>query len=77
MPAVYPDYPCRACNGSHTLYFPGIRAIPDLSEPHYYTCTKLPVAMRITASDRWRPVKGKPEGAIEVQFGDGAGRAES
>jgi hypothetical protein len=49
------------------LYYPGIGAVPDLSKPHYFTCPRLPVAMRITGGDRWKPAKEKPGGAIEVQ----------
>ena len=67
MPALYPDYPCRACNGEHTLYYPGIVPAPDLSKPVFFTCDKLPVAMRVTAGDRWKPVREKPEGAIDVE----------
>jgi len=48
VPAVYPDYPCEVCNGVHTLYYPGAGAVPDLSKSLFYTCTQLPVAMRIT-----------------------------
>jgi hypothetical protein len=65
MPAVYVNYPCQVCGDSHTLYFPGVMA-PDLSRPHFYTCTALPVSMRITRGDRWKPVRGKPQGAIVV-----------
>jgi len=39
---------------------------------YFYTCTRLPVAMRVVAGDRWKPVKGKPDGAIEVYSGEGA-----
>jgi len=68
MPALYPDHACRACNGVHTLYYPGISATgPDLSKPVFYTCPRLPVTMRVVAGDRWRPAKEKPEGAIEVR----------
>lgn len=65
MPALYPDYPCEVCGNSHTLYFPSVTA-PVLSKPHFYNCTALPVAMRITRGDRWKPVREKPDGAIEV-----------
>jgi len=69
MPAVYPDYPCRACNGAHTLYYPGLGPVPDLSKPCHYTCTRLPVEIQITRGGRWMPVKQKPEGAVEVTGG--------
>ena len=72
MPALYPNYHCEVCGNSHALYYPGIGAVPDLSKPHYFTCPRLPVAMRITGGDRWKPVRCQPEGAIEVQCGDGS-----
>jgi hypothetical protein len=71
MPALYPNYRCEVCGNSHALYYPGIGAVPDLSKPHYYTCSALPVTMRITRGDRWKPVKEKPEGAIEVHTFEG------
>jgi hypothetical protein len=74
MPATYPDYPCQVCGNSHTLYFPG-GGVPDLSRPLFYTCTALPVAMRVTRGDSWKPVKESPAEALMVQCGDGAGRA--
>ena len=70
MPALDPDYRCRACNGSHTLYYAGIGAVPDLSKPWYFTCSRSPVAMRVTAGDRWKPVRVKLDGALEVICGD-------
>jgi hypothetical protein len=76
MPAVYEGYPCECCGNAHTLFFPSV-AVPDLSKPHYFTCPKLPVAMRIAGGDRWKPVRSKPENAIEVQCGDDTGRAGS
>ena len=69
MPALYPDYPCRACNGEHTLYYAGI-AMPDLSKPFFYTCSKLPVEMRVVAGDRWHSVKQKLDEAVEVYLGE-------
>jgi hypothetical protein len=66
MPALYPSYPCEVCGDSHTLNYSGIGAVPDFSKPVYFTCTALPVAMWVTAGDRWKPVKAKPEGAIEL-----------
>lgn len=75
MPAVYLYHPCEVCGSTHTLYYPGIAPVPDLSRPHYFTCTALPVSMRATRGDRWKPVRENPEGAIEVYHGDGgAGR---
>jgi hypothetical protein len=71
MPALYPDYPCEVCGNLHTLYFPGV-AFPDLSKPHFYTCPRLPVAMRVTRGDRWKPMREKPPQAIEVYRCDGA-----
>jgi hypothetical protein len=47
-------------------------AVPDLSKPYYFTCSRLHVAIRVVGGDRWKPVKEKPEGAIEVTRGDGA-----
>jgi hypothetical protein len=76
MPALYPSHPCQACNGIHDLYYPGIGAVPDLSKPLFFTCPRLPVAMRVTAGDRWKPVREKPERATEVRYGDEAERAE-
>ncbi len=77
MPALYPSYPCEGCGNSHALYYPGIGPVPDLSRPHFYTCTALPVAMRVTRGDRWKPVKEEPEGAVEVYRRDGADSASS
>jgi hypothetical protein len=67
MPALYPNYPCQVCGNPHALYYPGIGTVPDLSKPVFYTCPRLPVAMRGTAGDRWKPVREKPEVAIDVQ----------
>jgi len=77
MPALYPDFPCEVCGNAHTLYYPGIGPIPDLSRPVYFTCTSLPVAMRVMAGDKWKPVREKPEGEVEVYHGDGMGWADS
>jgi len=69
MPAVYPDYPCQVCNSSHTLYYHGNRAVgPDLSKPYFYTCTRLPVVMRVMRGDRWKPMREQPERAIVMRL---------
>ena len=65
MPAVYPDYPCECCGNSHTLYFSGL-TVPDLRKPVYFLCTMLPVEIRVTRGDSWKPMGEKPEGALEV-----------
>jgi hypothetical protein len=69
VPALYPSYSCEVCGNAHTLYYPGIGAVPDLSKPVYFTCPRLPAVMRVTRGDRWKPVRSKPEGAIEVTGG--------
>ncbi len=66
MPAIFPSYPCEVCGNSHTLYYPGAEAVPDLSKPHFYTCPWMPVAVQVTAGDRLKPMREKPEGAVEV-----------
>jgi hypothetical protein len=76
MPALYPDYPCQVCNGAHTLYYLGIGPSPDTSRHYYFTCTKLPVPMRVVGADRWHPVRRKPEGAVEIYRDDAAGQRE-
>jgi hypothetical protein len=48
MPALSPIYPCEVCGNSHTLDYAGIGPSPDLSKPEFFTCPRLPVAMRIT-----------------------------
>lgn len=70
MPAVYPSYSCQACNGTHDLYYAGIGAVPNLSKPVFYTCARLAVAIRVTGGDRWKPMKEKPEDAVEVTRGE-------
>jgi hypothetical protein len=77
MPSFYPSYACLACNGTHDLYYSGFEATgPVLSKHWYYTCTKLPVALRVVAGDRWHPVKVKPEGAVEIYRDDAAKERE-
>jgi hypothetical protein len=67
--------PALPLSCGNALYYPGIGAVPDLSKQHYFTCPRLPVAIRVTRGDWWKPVKEKPEGAIEVQRGDEVDRA--
>jgi hypothetical protein len=70
MPAFYPSYACQCCGNTHDLYYAGIGPTPELSKPWYFTCTKLPVPMRVVAGDRWRPMRKRPDGAIEIRLGD-------
>jgi hypothetical protein len=77
MPAIYPSYACLACNGAHRLFYSGLGHSPDTARHFYFTCTKLPVALRVVGNDRWRPVKRKPEGAVEIYRDDAAGQRET
>jgi len=72
MPALYPNYPCQVCNGTHSLYFADSSTGPDIGREYVYTCTKLPCTMRVTGTDRWRPVRKKPEGAVVSGSGHSA-----
>ena len=60
MPAVYEKYPCDVCRNSHAPNFPG-RTVSDLGRLRFYTCPKLPFAIRVMASDRWMPAREKPK----------------
>ena len=77
MPALYPVYLRQVCGNSHTLSFAGLAPSPDTSWHFFYTCDVLPVAMRITGADRWKPVKRKPDGASTVHGAQPSNRVES
>ena len=72
MPALYPNYRCEVCGKSHALYYPGIGAVPDLSKPHYFTCPKLRVAMRVMGGGQMEAGEGEAGRGNRGAVGRGA-----